>query len=228
VDCKHVAATLLTTRHQLPATPAPLSGWEGLLADVVRPAEPQPAAAQVALQLEVVTAPATRLRLRPVRRGTSGRWVRTGMAWRDLEGGYSSAPVGREQRTALRSIVATFRARQSAYMYGDASIHLDELGPPAWRLLGDAQDAGIALVGTDPQQQVRMSAEPAAVQLDVRRPDPDGDLQLVPGVRVVREPGAPDSRHQPQGRRGGPHPDRGRLRLRARPVVEPGDRGAGR
>ncbi len=45
------------------------------------------------------------------------------------------------------------------------------------------------------------------------------------GVQAGRGRGVPD---QPQGGRRGPDPDRGRLRLRARPLVEPRRRGPGR
>ncbi|MEX2289072.1 MAG: DEAD/DEAH box helicase [Mycobacteriales bacterium] len=196
VDCKHVAAVLLATRDRLSGAPAPVSSWESQLADVVHPVASASTIPPLGLQLEVVgTAPA-RLRLRPVRPGKAGRWVRTGMSWRDLDSTYGSAPVRPEQQAVARSILAAFRGRQASYYspYSDVSVHLDDLGPSGWRLLTEAQEAGIALVGTQPEQSVRLSAEPAVVLLDVRRDQPDADLHLVPTVRVVGEPDLPDSR----------------------------------
>lgn len=131
-----------------------------------------------------------------MRPGKAGRWVKTGMSWRDLDSGCASVQLRPEQRAVARSIVTTFRAGQTSYYspYGDVSIHLDDLGPSGWRLLTEAQGVGIALVGTQPEQPVRLSAEPAAVLLDVRRDGPDADLQLVPRVRVTGEPDLPKSR----------------------------------
>jgi superfamily II DNA or RNA helicase len=196
VDCKHVAAVLIAARGPLPGTGAPVNSWESRLAEVVRPAESSSTTPSLGLQLEVVDTTPPQVRLRPVRPGKAGRWVKTGISWRDLDNTYGSVQGRREQRMALRSIVATFRARQSGYYspYSDVSIHLDDLGPSAWRLLDEAQKAGVALVGTCPDQPVRLSAEPATVLLDVRREQPDADLQLVPTVRVAGEPDLPKSR----------------------------------
>ena len=186
VDCKHVAAVLLTTRDRLKGACAPVSSWEEQLADVVRPGASESTLPTVGLQLEVSGAPPARLRLRPVRAGRAGRWVKTGATWRELDSHYGSAQVRPEQRTALRSILATFRARQTSYAstYGDVSIHLDDLGPSGWRLLREAQEQGIALVGTSVEQVVRLSDEPAALVLDLRQQGADADLDLVPTLRV--------------------------------------------
>ncbi len=196
VDCKHVAAVLLTTRDRLSGAPASVSSWENQLAGIARPVASPSTIPLLGLQLEVLGTAPPRVRLRPVRPGKAGRWVKTGMSWRDLDSSYGSAQVRPEQRAVARSIVATFRARQTSYYspYSDVSIHLDDLGPSGWRLLDEAQRAGVVLVGTYPDQSVRLSVEPAAVLLDVRRDEPDADLQLVPTVRVAGEPELPKSR----------------------------------
>jgi superfamily II DNA or RNA helicase len=193
IDCKHVAAVLLTTREQLSGASAPVSSWESMLAEIARPVPSPSAIPSLGLQLEVLGTTPARVRLRPVRPGKAGRWIKTGVSWRDMDSSYRSAQGRPEQRAALRSIVATFRARQTSYYspYSDASIHLDDLGPSGWRLLDGAQRAGVALVGTHPDQSVRLSAEPASVVLDVRRDEPEGDLRLVPAVRVAGEPDLP-------------------------------------
>ena len=184
VDCKHVAAVLLTTRGRLPGVSAPASSWESHLAEVVRPVDKQAAVPALGLQLEVVDSAPTRLRLRPVRPGKAGRWVRTGVSWRELDGGYGSAQMRPEQRAVIRSVVATFRARQTGYYsaYSDVSIHLDDLGPSGWRLLAEAQAAGLALVAAQVGRPVRLST--AAVVLDVRRAA-DAGLELAPSVRLA-------------------------------------------
>jgi superfamily II DNA or RNA helicase len=191
IDCKHVAAVLLVTRAQLSTTSAPVSSWESRLADLVRPAESSSTLPPLGLQLEMVGTQPTRLRLRPVRPGKSGRWVKTGMSWRDLGSPYGPSQVRPAHRVVARSVLATFRGRQTSYypMYADASIHLDDLGPSAWRLLAEAQECGIALLGLDIERPVRLSAEPASVVLDVRRAGPETDLDL---ALVVRVPGRPD------------------------------------
>ncbi|MCY7364920.1 MAG: helicase [Frankiaceae bacterium] len=194
VDCKHVAAVLLTTRDRLTGASAPVSSWENQLADVVRPAESSSTIPPLGLQLEIVGRDQARVRLRPVRPGKAGRWVKTGVSWLDLGSSYRSVQVRPVQRAVAQAIVASFRARQSSYYspYGDVTIPLDDLGPTGWRLLAEAREAGIALVGTHPDQSVRLSAEPAAAVLDVRRDEPGADLRLVPAVRVAGEPALPD------------------------------------
>ena len=202
VDCKHVAAVLLTTRGLLAGTTAPASSWESALAEVVRPAETSAPVASLGLLFEVVPPIAprytgqpvvpARLRLRPVRPGKAGRWVKAGVSWRELDGSYStyaSALVRPAQRVVLRSMIATFRAGQTGYHspYVDVSIHLDELGASGWRLLAEAQAAGIDLVGVRPDQPVRLLPEPAAVLLDARRAGAEADLELAPRVRLAVE-----------------------------------------
>jgi len=206
VDCKHVAAVLLATRGRLARTSVPAGSWESALADVVRPAKAEVQLAPLGLQLEVVPptmaryagqpgVPA-RLRLRPVRPGKAGHWVRTGVSWRDLSGTYGSAQVRPEHRALARAIVAAFRGRQASHhpSYADVSIHLDDLGADAWRLLAEAQEIGIALVGSVADHPVRLSVEPATVVLDVRRSQPDADLDLTPVVRVAGERDLPVGR----------------------------------
>ena len=188
VDCKHVAAVLVAAREAAGAAVAGVvvagggslssptgstqSAWEGALGGLVaaRTARRPPAQERFALQVEIVRTPgprrdapgATRLRLRPVRVGASGAWVRTGATWADvsrdsLYGGYSLTGHGmgstderaRRQLDVLRAILATFEVNQRAhYGYREVVVHLDELGLAAWSLLAQAKAAGLDLVLT--------------------------------------------------------------------------------
>ena len=202
VDCKHVAAVLLTTRRWLARSspPAPPSSWEAQLADLVRSDAPVAPLATLGLQVDVVQPPprspgsrvsATRLRLRPVTPGKTGRWIRTGVSWRELEVGHGAVQPRPEHREAARTILATFRGRQPAYAssYYEPQVHLDELGPGVWRLLSEAQAAGIAVMTGPAGRPVQLGAGTAAVVLDLRCSGLQGDAEL---TTVVRIPGHPD------------------------------------
>ena len=58
----------------------------------------------------------------------------------------------------------------------------------------EAQEIGIALVGSVADHPVRLSVEPATVVLDVRRSQPEADLDLTPVVRVAGERDLPVER----------------------------------
>ncbi len=199
-DCKHVVAVILTARDASPAlrpeeepsTP----GWESHLADLVREesrSEGAPAPfTPVALQVEPVTreptrfsaagAPRTRLRLRPVVEGKSGHWVKTGIAWTDLEHEYRGPSVDPRHREPLLALLLRYRAGQRAYHspYQDPLVHLDELGTGAWALLRTLTAAGVPLVAAGREgPEVRLSDLPAAVVVDVRRDSSDGPVTLV-------------------------------------------------
>jgi hypothetical protein len=89
-DCKHVAAVLITAWDSLARTvPAAVRvpDWETALADLVQPAAPpgQRAGTPLGLQFDVeptrAGGPFVRL---PGRTGAKGRWIRTGVSWREL------------------------------------------------------------------------------------------------------------------------------------------------
>ncbi len=200
VDCKHVAAVLLATRSWVAgrqARPAH-SSWEAALAEVVRPADPDVTLAALGLQVDVVappprygaaSAPSRRLRLRPVTPGRSGRWIRTGVSWRDLESGYGPVKVRPEHREVARTLLATFRGRQASYLsaYAEPQVHLDDLGHGGWRLLSEAQAAGVVLLDGRAHPRVRLSGRPATVVMDVRQPDPQADAELQVAAQLAGE-----------------------------------------
>ena len=214
-ECKHVVAVLITARQWLSRTPAAVAapvGWQSQLAAVVRPSAPPSKLAPVGLQFEVVpTTPvrgrpmvggpvvagqvmggqASRVRLRPVTLGASGRWIRTGINWVDIEDGYARynrVEVQPEHREAARSLLTLYRSRQKRYAsYGEPQIHLDDLGRRGWTLLAEAQQVGLELVSTRAKHRVVLAAGPATVVVDLRQPDPAGGVELALLVCHPRE-----------------------------------------
>jgi hypothetical protein len=208
VDCKHVVAVVLTARASsraaTPEAPA-VASWESQLAGLVSPddaaASRQRAFTPLALQVEVVerepsryssvSAPLTRLRLRPVVAGKSGGWVKTGVSWRTLEHRFGLAQVDPAQREPVMAILLRYRIGQPAYFAGqDPQVYLDDIGPAAWDLLRAVQRAGVPLVGAGRHAPtVRLSDQPTRLVLDVRRDAPDGPARLTGRIDV---PDAPD------------------------------------
>ena len=110
---------------------------------------------------------------------------------------------------------------------GEPSAKLDVLLPQLEEVRrGRAQGAGLLAVHELPRHRPRSASTQREHRLRVpRRPAP-----ATAQARVERFQDDPDCRvvpHQPEGRRPGPEPDRGRVRLPARSVVEPRGRGAG-
>ena len=163
-----------------PARPA----WETALADLT----PHAAATDlvpVGLQFEL-NAPTGRagqrvpvqVRLRPVVPGRAGRWVRTGVSWRDLPFEYGAVRRVPEHRDVL---VELYRAAQSAgssgYYGNPDAVFLDEVGPQLWRLLREAQRAGVPFVtAKTPADRVVLEG-PAALRMQATA-DARGDLLL--------------------------------------------------
>jgi len=112
MDCKHAAAVLIAARGLAEVTAyLERPAWEDTLTRLVRAAPPTPPEEVVplGLQLDVERTPSYRgstgrvmLRMRPVRRGRSGRWVQTGVAWEDLE--YATRAYAPAQRELLLQI----------------------------------------------------------------------------------------------------------------------------
>ena len=163
-----------------PARPA----WETALADLT----PNAAATDlvpVGLQFEL-NAPTGRagqrvpvqVRLRPVVPGRAGRWVRTGVTWRDLP--FEHGPVRRvpEHRDVL---VELYRAAQSAgssgYYGNPDAVFLDEVGPQLWRLLREAQRAGVTFVTAKTPADRVVLETPATLRMQATANE-RGDLLL--------------------------------------------------
>jgi superfamily II DNA or RNA helicase len=195
-DCKHVAAVLLTARDRLARTPtaaARAPEWETALADLVQATATsgQRAGTPLGLQFDVEGTPAGRgfppsIRLRPVVPGAKGRWIRTGVSWRELQYDHYSRrdPA---QAAALRELHRAHQATDEGsgyYGYGDTPVRLEEFGPALWPALQQAVDEGVTLVTTR-GGPVRVVGEPASLAVDLRRDggaDPGADLRIEPVV----------------------------------------------
>ncbi|HEX2806821.1 MAG TPA: SNF2-related protein, partial [Kineosporiaceae bacterium] len=196
--CQHAVALLLATMPDLPGLPgvrgrvgdgpvtepAPAeraprqpAAWERSLADLlVVPAaagvvtRPQ-AAAEVALQFEFVeAASAVQIMLRPVLRGRSGGWVRSGISWGTLEYlGYGHPQLRPSHLRLLAELLAL--QGQGHYYSRYTTVQLETISSRrVWDLLLEAQEIGLPLVQpgrrADP---VIVHSQPARAQLDVVR-----------------------------------------------------------
>ena len=202
VDCKHVAAAILTARGQVGADVGALPLWESWLSEAVGPADAEPSTAPLGLQVEVVEqstgrydAARRRLRMVPVTPGRKG-WIKTGVSWRDLELSHRGVAVHAAHRDALLDLLARFRAGQPPWAppSAPARVHLDELGTGGLRLMEAAVAAGVTLL-TPGGRRVQLADEPASVVVDVRLTDGDADTEADRGARLgllVRVPGEDD------------------------------------
>jgi superfamily II DNA or RNA helicase len=200
VNCKHVAAVLLHARdseagaaaRHLVAVPDP-GDWERILEAALPPAEPPARAAEVplALQFEMTLGhghhyATNGLVLRPVMRGRSGRWVRTGVSWRELDrpayGWPGPNPV---HRAALLRIARETRWDPRNFGAPDRPVHADELGPRLWQLLDELVTAGVELVDVS-GRPVLVVGRPAEATIDVSTAS--GPAVLTPSVAVEGRP----------------------------------------
>ena len=220
INCKHVAAVMVATRDlhdDTAAAPAP-PAWEAPLAALVRARSTQraPAGSPLALQFEVVgpTPQFTRygesnarpgryrVRVRPVTRGRSGGWVRTGVTWRDVQHDLGRSGHDRAHLDVLRGFVAAYMASTQGYFgYGyDVAVHLDDLGPDLWQLLARAHESGVDLVPVKASTGPVAVAEPVGLAFDLRRTDGScavlrpvvtagADTLDVGAVELIGEPG---------------------------------------
>ena len=190
MDCKHAAAVLVVARHQQgPGPRVERPEWERVFGPLVT--TPPPAAsvevAPLALELGVERIPAHRgyagrldLRARPVRRGRGGGWVRSGIAWEDLDF------VARSYVPAHRELLLQFRAAAGAGARNALPrtpwLSLQTVSSAFWSLLDQVGDAGLEVVVEDPLRGLEVVPS-AEVSIDVRRVEQVG-LLVGPRVRV--------------------------------------------
>ncbi len=173
--CKHAAALVWHMRlaNERALTPA----WQRALAEVtagtIQPGRGEALAMQVTRQGGSV-------QLRPLLWGRSGRWVKTGVGWDNLQ--YSwSGQFQEPQREALAGLARTRDQRPaSSYYYARRSDELDlgELGAPAWHWLRLAVAAGVELVPGRDTPPIRVG-EPAHLISRLTRTEAGLRLQTV-------------------------------------------------
>jgi len=178
-------ASVPTAPVHLPSRPA-LPDWEALLAPIVAETEPPatgPATVPLALHLEAerstyrFASGELRLMVRPLMRGASGAWIKTGISWSDM----AHAHTGRwdpRQRGAVAAMLNSSRVRASQWYSVADTLDAAAIGPTLWSLLREAQQAGVALVtGHQGREAVHLRPEPVNLSLDLTR-GPDGGLLL--------------------------------------------------
>ncbi len=209
-SCKHVVALLLTLRdgggpagglgRAAPNAARLHRPWEHLLSaylDAGTDADEEPTPLGLLLEpITTRTSPVPRIRVRPVVPGRDS-WVKTGVSWRTVEVRTWKPTYADAQREALLELLATYRARSgsghyAAYSYSDTRVHLDELGPSAWRLLASAEDAGVTLTGPRNRPAVDLVRNPWRARVDVRRSALGDGIELVGDVRTGEGDATPD------------------------------------
>ena len=188
MDCKHAAAVLIVARSmaqvssQLAQPP-----WERTLSKIALAPDPPPAAATpLGLELDVEQLPAYRgqpnridLRMRPLRAGTRGKWIRTGISWEDLD--YAT----RKYLPAHLDLLLQFRAAAGAnarYVFPRTPwLSLGSVTSVWWSLLQQSVEVGLALLVSGSELPPETAEGKAQVVLDVRHPD-DGPLLVAPAI----------------------------------------------
>ncbi|QCW50540.1 DEAD/DEAH box helicase [Nocardioides dongxiaopingii] len=125
------------------------------------------------------------LRLRPMRLGKRGRWIKSGIGWSDLPG----ARVRREHLAAHLDVLASMASgleRHGGYWYAGREPSAGDFGPDVVPLLVEARSAGVRLLleGVD---VVDLVDKPVAPVADLSAGHPadatgDGTTRLVVGL----------------------------------------------
>jgi len=155
-DCKHGAALALTLAHPGDA-PTPGADWEselrGLLtqlADEVRPdGDLTPLALEVSLHsgrsAHLGAAEPMSVRIRPLRRGNRGRWVKTGADWPDLAKAIPGSDFPRDQLRPMQELGRALQ-QERLYWFNGAPVPLEDFGAHAVDLLRHVADGGVELL----------------------------------------------------------------------------------
>ncbi len=169
-NCKHGVAVLWAYRaSQLEPTPPP---WQRALAQFAELDRRSGSAGQP-LALQFLRWAGSPVQLRVLTLGKRGGWVRTGIDWDGVEGEWETIHDAR-QRRALAALRRAHRTPSGYGYYGRTELLvLDEFGAELWELLARARDAGVAFVGGELVNSVRLLTEPARMT-SVLRPTADG------------------------------------------------------
>jgi superfamily II DNA or RNA helicase len=196
-DCKHAAALLIVARTQLPdetveRRPAWQVALDRLVGTPARAAEPDPT--PLGLEFSVERMPAyrghrakTTLRMRPVRRGHRGSWVRSGVSWEDLD--YPSRSHPAEHRDLLLHLRTAVGAAARFSLPRSPWLSLTEVAAGFWSLLADAEQIGLQLLVEGGREPPVITGRAAALVVDARRRR--GELVLEPTMLLNGAPVAP-------------------------------------
>jgi superfamily II DNA or RNA helicase len=186
-QCKHGAALAVA----LGATFSPAEQtWEqqlgDLVADLADLAPPESDPVPLALQLSydegrghrVYYATGPLLRLRPMRPGKKGNWIKSGITWSTVPG---AAQRGEHDPAQLEVLVALHRAleRHGGYFYAGREPTVGDFGPDAVPLLLEAQAAGMPLL-LQQFSTLRLAEKPVELGADVGAGD--GGPRVVVGL----------------------------------------------
>jgi len=199
--CKHVAAALLVAADDEPTRSS--VNWrrslDAVLAEAPAPARPDPVEV-TAVALQVVLPHAQRvfgyapnkpishprLSVRPVRMGASGRWVKSGLGWRDLAGVSYDRRVRYDHPDSIEVLLQLQMALQSGRSYWSNANDVMDLhvaGANLWPLLRRAEAIGMPLLCSDPARTVTLVPDAAHLELDLRAIDQQVSLQ--PGAALA-------------------------------------------
>lgn len=201
-DCKHVVALLLAARATL-AQPSRVPAWrqalDGLLTSERVPAN----TGELGIQFELIeprrtrytpaNLPDLRVGIRPVSRGSSGRWGRSGISWRELSYARQLRGFDARQLEVLSGFLALRIASAPNIYYGtpDQWIYLDELpGGQLWTLLREAGEAGVPLLASHRDGPPIGLADGAEAALEIR--DREGGIEAAAILTVDGDVLAPD------------------------------------
>ena len=196
MDCKHVAAALVTLRQSRAGTPdadrspepARRAAWELELAQRLGPAAAAPTLTRVPLGLRVEARTGRggiTVQCRPVRRSPStGKWVQSGAGWTDVLHDYRGqfAP---DQARLLKRLRGTAADPTGSDYYGyqtAAWLTLDTAEESVWSVLDRLVAVGIELVGAGERDAVVLAGRRLEVLIDVAE-NGDGDLSVRPVLR---------------------------------------------
>ncbi len=195
MDCKHAAALLVVARGLLAQTAVPdRSPWEVALGRLIDAPAPAVSArpAELGLELAVETVPTygvhrsrTQLRMRPVRRSGTGKWLRSGVSWDELD--FASRDYRPEHRDLLLQLRSAAGAAARFSLPRTPWLGLGEVSAGWWSLLGEAARAGLELVVDGRTVADLVATRPARLVLDTRQLV-DGTLSVVPRVLLDGEP----------------------------------------
>ncbi|MFC7752308.1 DEAD/DEAH box helicase [Tsukamurella soli] len=190
-DCLHGAALALslmglgTNAGVADRRPQWQAGLDALLADLGTPSAPEHAPMPIALQFETVTPdkrgfadPTDRIAMRVVRRGKSGKWVKSGISWRDVGARFDD----RYDDVAVAALAALKNSLQDpGYYYASAAPTLREAGPAFWAALNYVIDCGVQVVGGGALDGVELVDGTVELRADAAT-DGQGDVRIALGV----------------------------------------------